>query len=744
MSDTKEEFPVIATTATTQKLFSDVGAAMDALPTSTSSSGTTTSSNGVHTESPFDILGRREARRHLNDDFEYETAPATKKTKIQTNQEEDVEAEFDTEWICCECKEAECQLNPEATDMLVCDGPCRRLVHYPCAGLNTIPSDDENFYCGDCIKKAHICMVCAEYGEDNNDVFQCSHPKCGLFFHESCLDMQNVKIVHNSAKEGDSASTRRVFVCPAHSCWTCTQQDLQESEMEPTDEESLPLSTNKSSKRKRREFKGAKAGSKVFEAKGDGRLLVRSGWYRETINSNVSNPLQRCMECARSYHVTCIPPSAKFHELALLCHEHAESRTLPELDKEASIQRSLEQRAENLISTQRTDDIQVKESMQLLGDNVFFCGLEGANFTSQELRLASAFDCSSIDDGRGELHRFCLPCDMKEEVYSKPPGYKHVNSLQYQPGNKPPLLPQAGDMCECVGVCGENCINRTLYTECFGDKFKLNGSNSRQTTNCNVGADCGNRQLGQRRTAKCQPSPEEGRGWGLVALQKIQDKSLVIEYVGEVIDEATKDQRLTEWSKEHPNDTNFYIMALQSNWYIDARLVANTARFINHSCNPNCILLPINVGGFSRCGIFALRDIEPGEFLSYDYHFDTQQTDKFTCCCGALKCRGTMKHTWTLRESVGDEWEVAKADFQRDKKFLESRKFNTTSLVSSYLPAAGVGSKDEFVGNGPLKKHFLAAQHNRIFLGRNATVGFNCFALRLGSGEEDIICSDND
>lgn len=65
---------------------------------------------------------------------------------------------------------------------------------------------------------------------------------------------------------------------------------------------------------------------------------------------------------------------------------------------------------------------------------------------------------------------------------------------------------------------------------------------------------------------------------------------LVLEYVGEVIDKQTKDDRLSEWSKEHPNDPNFYIMELQPGWFIDARLLGNMSRFINHSCDPNCKL----------------------------------------------------------------------------------------------------------------------------------------------------------
>jgi SET domain len=383
--------------------------------------------------------------------------------------------------------------------------------------------------------------------------------------------------------------------------------------------------------------------------------------------------------------------------LAVLCHEHAATRKLPDLDQEISFQNAVERKAEAIVSTTLRDNCRshhkVVPGRQLTdGDNVFFRGIQGSNATSYELRLLEALVSANVGAGavaapkqcRNNDKRlsFCLPCDIKEEVHSKPPGYKHVSVLQYQPGNKPPRLPLPGDVCGCIGSCGDNCINRTLYTECFGEA-------AMQLTNCSVGAGCGNRQLGQRKTAKCKPAREEGRGWGLAALQKISSSDLVVEYVGEVIDEKTKEQRLKEWSKEHPNDTNFYIMALQPNWYIDARLVANTARFVNHSCDPNCILLPINVNGWSRCGIFALRDIELGEFLSYDYHFETQQTDKFICCCGALNCRGTMNHNKSLSRvsNVGDDWEVAKAEYHRDVKFLESREMNNvTSLVGAHVP----------------------------------------------------------
>ena len=84
------------------------------------------------------------------------------------------------------------------------------------------------------------------------------------------------------------------------------------------------------------------------------------------------------------------------------------------------------------------------------------------------------------------------------------------------------------------------------------------------------------------------------------------ENSTIQEYVGEVIDETTKNDRLLEWARDHPNDPNFYFMRLETGWYIDAREVANTARFINHSCDPNCKLVPVNVAGRMRVSIVCI------------------------------------------------------------------------------------------------------------------------------------------
>jgi hypothetical protein len=388
---------------------------------------------------------------------------------------------------------------------------------------------------------------------------------------------------------------------------------------------------------------------------------------------------------------------------------------------------------------EKLDQIETKrEKMrQVTGDNPFLPGISGDKDTATEAKLLEKLE----QDGDGLFAdlMFCLPCDIKDEVHAIPPLYHHIHSLKYDPANRPPRIPPSGDSCECQGFCGDDCLNRMLYVECHGDSSN-NGAKNKHS-NCKVGFKCGNRQLGQRKFTKCKPSREQGKGWGLVVGSNAMKGTLLQEYVGEVIDEKTKEKRLGDWAIEHPNDPNFYVMALKPGWFIDARDEANLSRFINHSCEPTCILLPINVGGHMRNGIFALRDLVEGEFLSYDYQFDTRQGDRFACRCGSPRCRGTMKGGVAVVDSAtkktkNELLQEAKARFERDKKFLEECTADDerrSSQVDAAVP--GAENKEETVANGVQDRYRNTAVRNRICLWRNAVRGSD-FAARLARIEK--------
>ena len=160
-------------------------------------------------------------------------------------------------------------------------------------------------------------------------------------------------------------------------------------------------------------------------------------------------------------------------------------------------------------------------------------------------------------------------------------------------------------------------------------------------TLCNVGnKDCGNRALQNREYVKTTVFQEGSMG--LKADEDVAPGKLVIEYLGEIIDEEEMIRRMENQRILTPSDKEYYIMELYDGVYVDGKHHGNVARFINHSCNPNCELQRWNVHGKIRIGIVAIRDIAKGEPLSYDYQFDTQQADVFKCYCGSHNCRGTM------------------------------------------------------------------------------------------------------
>ncbi|RLN97216.1 hypothetical protein BBJ28_00021167 [Nothophytophthora sp. Chile5] len=121
-----------------------------------------------------------------------------------------------------------------------------------------------------------------------------------------------------------------------------------------------------------------------------------------------------------------------------------------------------------------------------------------------------------------------------------------------------------------------------------------------------------------------------------VLLEDIKAGSFVAEYMGEIVTEQEYFMRRLLYH----NEKHRYMMVLSGGEVIDATRMGGWARFINHSCDPNCGVEKWDVNSEERCGIFALRDIAAGEELTFDYKFESFSKAEITeCLCNAPNCR---------------------------------------------------------------------------------------------------------
>lgn len=130
-------------------------------------------------------------------------------------------------------------------------------------------------------------------------------------------------------------------------------------------------------------------------------------------------------------------------------------------------------------------------------------------------------------------------------------------------------------------------------------------------------------------------------GLGAFATEPIPVGTRLIEYAGERITPAEADLRYPDVPGEPPHT---FLFAIDDDVVVDASVNGNEARFLNHSCDPNCDVV-VDEG---RLWIETIRDVRPGEELAYDYQMVLPERHtpaakrRFPCACGAARCRGTM------------------------------------------------------------------------------------------------------
>ncbi|RMZ78306.1 hypothetical protein DV737_g3916, partial [Chaetothyriales sp. CBS 132003] len=193
-------------------------------------------------------------------------------------------------------------------------------------------------------------------------------------------------------------------------------------------------------------------------------------------------------------------------------------------------------------------------------------------------------------------------------------------------------------MCKAEAGCGDDCMNRFMYYEC-------------DERNCNLAPDqCGNRAFadlsrrkkkGNKYNIGVEVIKTADRGYGVRSNRTFEPNQIIVEYSGEILTQEECEMRMR---KEYKDNTCYYLMNFDQNMVIDATTKGSIARFVNHSCAPNCRMEKWTVGGQPRMALFAgQRGVMTGEELTYDYNFDPYSRKNVQeCRCGEDNCRGVL------------------------------------------------------------------------------------------------------
>lgn len=193
-------------------------------------------------------------------------------------------------------------------------------------------------------------------------------------------------------------------------------------------------------------------------------------------------------------------------------------------------------------------------------------------------------------------------------------------------------------------------------------------------------------------------SPIQGRG--VFATANIRKGKRITEYLGEPITHEEADRRYDDNNGRH----HTFLFILDDETVIDARNEGNDARYINHSCDPNCE----SVIEDGHIWIEALRSIPKETELTYDYQFEWQDEYEpediryYACRCGSEKCRGTIIKVPAYLRSTVKKWlagdDVAKPGKPRKKTAKQGAKKTRKAAKKT------AGAKKSSVRKSPAKK----------------------------------------
>ncbi|KAJ3087433.1 Histone-Lysine N-Methyltransferase ash1l, partial [Phlyctochytrium bullatum] len=258
---------------------------------------------------------------------------------------------------------------------------------------------------------------------------------------------------------------------------------------------------------------------------------------------------------------------------------------------------------------------------------------------------------------------------------------------------------------------------------------------------CPCGENCSNQVFQKSDNDALEVFWTEARGYGLRTKAPIPRNSLVIEYRGEVISQSMCIDRMNTVYREIDN---YYFLNYDTGEVLDACQKGTEARFVNHSCEPNCHIEKWSVMGEFCVGLFASNDIPAGVELTYDYRFQSFGPMQ-RCLCGSPNCRGFIGVN-KKKESKEAKQPEKKVKKKRGRKKRQSTAAASTSSTSNHAEADSDDEDDDFAwySGGPARRSktigALMAAEGGSGYGTGVRVGPGaCFMRRSftrGAGKE--------
>jgi len=222
---------------------------------------------------------------------------------------------------------------------------------------------------------------------------------------------------------------------------------------------------------------------------------------------------------------------------------------------------------------------------------------------------------------------------------------------------------------------------------------------------CPAGDSCGNRRLQLRNFPKMEVFDAGPKGKGLRILEPTTKGTVINEYIGRALVTKSIDRTF----RRYQLDRRLYILKLSNDIYLDARTKGSLARYMNHSCDPNCLVERWTVKGILRAAVIALRDIEAGEELCFDYQWTRAWGRAPTVChCKSQNCRGTLEVAKSLEET---DIEAALEGHWEEGKLVDQTLVNR--VVRVFSPERNEYAVGEVTGfDAATGKHCIVYHHD--------------------------------